>query len=42
LPLLKFQPSYLEVSNNKLHQDTFSTASVGDEMCRQIVTVNLL
>jgi hypothetical protein len=33
---------YLGVSNAKLHQDTFSAVSVGDEMCRQIVTVNLL
>jgi len=33
---------YLEVSNTKIHQDTFSNVSVGDEICRKIVTVNLL
>jgi hypothetical protein len=33
---------YLEVSNTKFHQDMVSTVSVGDEICRLILTVNLL
>jgi hypothetical protein len=31
---------FLEVSDTKLHQDTVSNVSIGDEMYRQIVTVN--